>query len=106
MFQLSVLLLELLEFPELAHAQAAALLLPAAEGRLRDPQLAADLPDRRAGLLLLQRHRDLLLHKPALKGGSPAPPGAFRSAPFLAQNVSRRGSDSGEETNLTLLNHK
>ena len=40
---LTVLRLELLQAPQLAHAQPAVFLLPVVEGRLRDAKLAADL---------------------------------------------------------------
>ena len=66
LLQLAVLVLELLDPPQLADAQPAIHLLPAIEGLLRYAHKADDLRHRRARLRLLQRKGDLLFRVPRL----------------------------------------
>ena len=70
LLQIAVLVLELLQPPQLAHAEPAIELLPAIERLLRDPHPTDHLGDRRPRLRLLQRVRNLLFAVPVLLHGS------------------------------------
>lgn len=61
LLELAILVLELLQAPQLAHTKPAVQLLPAIKGLLADTHSAQHLGDRRARLGLLQRERNLLL---------------------------------------------
>ncbi len=77
--QTRVLLLELAQAPELAHAEVRVALLPDVERRFAHPQLATDIADRGAALRLPQGKGDLLLRElrrfivvpPGDRGGPP-----------------------------------
>ena len=96
-----VLVLQLPEAPDLAHAQVGVLLLPRVERGFADPQLPADVRDRRARLDLAQRIGDLLLGEsramgpPPVCGGplKPLPYSSFR-LPSLSGDVSRVQQDT------------
>lgn len=66
LLQFAVLVLELLDPPQLADAQPAIHLLPAVECLLLHAHPADDLRHRRARLCLLQRKRNLLFRVPRL----------------------------------------
>ena len=56
-----ILVAQLANLPQFAQPQLAVLLLPDVERRLRNPELPANIPDRRPTIRLPQRVRDLLL---------------------------------------------
>ena len=79
LLQFAVLVLELLDPPQLADAQPAIHLLPAVERLLRSPQKTDDLGHRRAPFCPLQRKRNLLSRDLDLfKSQLPCPPASKR----------------------------
>ena len=69
LFQVAVLVLELLQPPQLTHAEPAIELLPTIERLLRDPHPTDHLGHRRPRLRLLQRIGNLFLGVPGLLHG-------------------------------------
>src|SRR5579863_4430944 len=75
LLQLRVLLLELLQAPDVRNAHAAKLRLPGIERRLRYAVLAAHLAHLQASLLLAQNANDLFFREPASLHPSVPPQG-------------------------------
>ncbi len=69
LFELPILLLELLQTADLGHAHPGELFLPPIERLLAHAHLPAHIPHCSAALGLMQRERDLLLRKPRLLHG-------------------------------------
>ncbi len=62
-FQPAVFFFELTESAQLAHAQVGLLLSPGIKGGVADAELAAEIPDRGAGLGLVNRVDDLFFRE-------------------------------------------
>src|SRR5262249_54658499 len=89
-----VLVLELAQAAQLAHAQVGVLLLPDIERGLADAELAADVWHRRAGFDLAERIRDLLLGE--LRALHRSPPGCGGPPKLRLYSRSDLPSFSGE----------
>lgn len=93
LFQLPVLVLELLHLPQLADAKPAVHFLSAVEGLLRYPHPADHVGNRCARLRLLQCKRNLLFCVPRFLH-VPAPcPQASKGRKTLAQNGPKNRGD-------------
>src|SRR5258708_6340366 len=88
-----ILLLERLQLAGVSHLHPAVLRSPAVEGVLANSELAAQVGDAGAGVVLFERGDDLLLGEAALSHGSPPCTGG--PAQFLDQDSGARSGVRG-----------